>query len=133
MRPIFYPFWAGVAFSALTLVPLSASANDNATAPAPPRPPQEAVDACANLSDGATCTLSFHGQTIEGNCHQGPTGQDPLACVPPPPPEAIEACASLKEGATCTVTHHGHTMPGTCRNPPSGETGLACAPQPPRR
>jgi hypothetical protein len=131
MRPIFSTLWAGVALSALTLLPFAAIANDNAMAPPPP--PQEAIEACSSLSDGATCTVSFHGRTTEGKCHNGPTGQEPLACMPPPPPEAIEACANLSEGATCTVTHAGHTMQGTCRNLPSGEGPLACAPQPPKR
>jgi hypothetical protein len=129
MRPIFTKRYAGLTLSALLLLPVSASANDNSV---PPRPPQEAIDACANLSDGATCTVSFHGQTIQGKCHAGPSGREPLVCMPPPPPEAIEACASLSEGTACAVTHDGHTMQGTCRNSPSGEGPLACAPQPPQ-
>ncbi len=129
MRPIVTKLYAGLAFVALSSLPYSASANDNS---GPPRPPQEAIDACANLSDGATCTVFFYGQTIHGKCHRGPSGQTPLACMPPPPPEAVEACASLSEGSACTVTHDGHTMQGTCRNSPSGEGPLACATQPPQ-
>lgn len=46
-----------------------------------PAPPQEAVDACAGLSEGASC--SFTGRrndTINGQCFIPPTGD--LACRP---------------------------------------------------
>jgi len=129
MRPSFTKLYAGLALGAVSLLPITASANDPSR---PPRPPQEAIDACANLSSGATCTVPLHGQTIQGKCHMGPSGQAPLACMPPPPLEAVEACASVSEGSACTVTHDGHTMQGSCRNSPSGEGPLACATQPPQ-
>ncbi|HEX7498866.1 MAG TPA: hypothetical protein VF524_01030, partial [Polyangia bacterium] len=48
--------------------------------PPPPRPPQEAIDACANQKEGAVCALSFHGQSVEGTCANGPGGSELLAC-----------------------------------------------------
>jgi hypothetical protein len=108
------------------------AANDNGKAP-PPRPPREAVEACASSEEGAACTVSFHGQSISGKCRKGPDGEGPLACMLPPPPEAVEACASASEGAACTVTHHGRNLTGQCRYSPSGEAPLACVPPPPSR
>jgi hypothetical protein len=121
---------AGMALTAMTgLAAYQArAANDNGEAAGPPRPPQEAIDACANQKEGATCTVSFHGRSLQGTCVKGPEGQEPLACMPPPPPEAVEACANLSEGATCTVSRHGHTVDGTCRLSPSGAAPLACVP-----
>jgi hypothetical protein len=94
----------------------------------PRRPPQEAIDACANQQEGATCTMSFHGKTVQGACGKGPHGNETLACIPPPPPEAIEACAKLSEGAACTVWRNERNHEGTCRKPPSGSGPLACLP-----
>lgn len=52
--------------------------------PHPPRrpPPEEAFAACADLSEGASCRVSFHERTLEGTCRQGPEGTAPLACLP---------------------------------------------------
>jgi len=125
--------FASVALAAMTGFPArqALAANDHG---GPPGPPQEAIDACANQQEGATCMVSFHGQSVQGTCVKGPEGQEPLACMPPPPPEAVEACAKLSEGATCTVSHHGRDMEGKCRLSPSGKGPLACAPpHPPRR
>ena len=126
---------AGVALTAMTGLRQNQAhaANDNATPPPPPQPPQEAIDACANKTEGATCMLSFHGRSVQGTCGNGPGGHEPLACMPPPPPEAVEACAKLSEGATCTVSHHGRDMEGKCNNPPSGAGPLACMPPHPPR
>jgi len=97
------------------------------------QPPQEAMTACASLKDGATCTVSFHGHTVQGTCGKGPGGSETLACIPSPPSEAIEACANLTEDATCTVSHHGRDMEGKCKTPPSGSGQLACMPPHPSR
>jgi hypothetical protein len=96
-------------------------------------PPQEAISACTSLKDGATCTLSFHGNSVQGTCGKGPGGSETLACMPSPPPEAIEACANLTDDATCTVSHHGRDMEGKCKTPPSGSGQLACMPSHPPR
>jgi len=128
--------FASVALFAMTGPRLNRAhaANDNADPPPPLRPPQEAIDACANQKEGAACTLSFHGRSMQGTCAKEPGGHDTLACMPPPPPEAVEACANLSEGATCTVSHHGRDIQGKCRNSPSGPGPLACMPpHPPRR
>jgi hypothetical protein len=124
--------FASVTLAAMAGLPTkhALAANDNG---GPPAPPQEAIDSCANQSEGATCTLSFHGRSIEGTCAQGPGGNEPLACMPPPPPEAVEACVKLSEGATCTVSHHGRDMEGKCRLSPGGNGVLACAPPHPPR
>jgi hypothetical protein len=125
----------GLALLALTNVRAldARAANDNGDRPPPPHLPREAVEACAELQEGASCSVSRRGQTVSGKCHKGPDGQGPLACALPPPPEAVEACAELTEGATCTVAHHGRSLEGNCRNSPWGEGPLACVPPPPPR
>jgi len=73
-------FVAGVALSAL----LGFSSDEvRAADDQGPGPPQEAIDACANQSEGATCTVSFHGQSVQGKCVKGHDDQEPLACMPP--------------------------------------------------
>ena len=45
------------------------------------RPPQQAFDACRNLAQGASCTVSTpHGQ-LQGQCRQPPQQQQTV-CVP---------------------------------------------------
>jgi hypothetical protein len=105
--------------------------------PPPPGPPPEAFAACKELGDGAACTVSFHGEALDGTCHSGPDGKGPLACVPAdmppppppgPPPEAFAACKELSDGAACTVSFHGEALDGTCRSGPDGKGPLACVP-----
>ena len=51
-------------------------------------PPQEAIDACAKLRDGDTCSFTHHGHNVDGSCRTGPDGSGALACAPknmPPP------------------------------------------------
>jgi hypothetical protein len=55
-------------------------------APPPHKPPQEAFDACKSLTEGAACSVSFRGQTMNGTCRKGPHGESELACVPERPP-----------------------------------------------
>ena len=56
----------------------------------PPRhrgPPPEATAACQGLTEGQSCTVTFHDQQHAGTCRTGPEQQ--LACFPermPPPP-----------------------------------------------
>jgi hypothetical protein len=55
----------------------------------PPGPPPEAVAACASSKEGDSCTVTLHGESLSGTCRKGPSGQEPLACMPaggPPPP-----------------------------------------------
>jgi hypothetical protein len=108
------------------------AADDQGPGPAR-RPPQEAIDACANQTEGATCTVSFRGQSVQGKCVKGHDDQEPLACMPPrrPPQEAIDACANQQEGATCTMSFHGKTVQGACGKGPHGNETLACIPPPP--
>lgn len=49
----------------------------------PQGPPPEAIESCANLSEGDSC--SFTGRrddTVEGTCMSPPEGDDELACAP---------------------------------------------------
>jgi len=106
-----------------------------AQAPAPPAPPQEAVDACDGLETGATCTFQHHGHAVSGSCWAVPGGTT-VACAPlhlhfhyGPPPEALDACRGQQEGATCQFTApQGETLAGVCRSGPHGEPP-ACAPK----
>jgi hypothetical protein len=52
--------------------------------PAPPAPPQEAIDACAGLAAGDACTFTPADKTeaITGQCDAGPDGTGTLACRP---------------------------------------------------
>ncbi len=45
-------------------------------------PPQEAIDACAKLTAGASCSFGFDGRAHQGLCRRGPEGQGPVACAP---------------------------------------------------
>jgi len=105
-----------------------------AQAPAPPSPPQEAVDACAGREAGAACTFQHGDHSVAGICHAMPGGTA-VACGPMhfhlmygPPPEALEACKGQQEGAICQFTApRGETIAGVCRSGPHGEPA-ACAP-----
>lgn len=54
--------------------------------PHPPHrgPPPEALAACASSTAGASCSVTFNGQTLSGTCVAGPGGEA-LACLPPRP------------------------------------------------
>ena len=96
----------------------------------PGGPPAEALQACASLAVGATCSFTVDGRQLSGTCRTGPNGEA-AACMPDhphgPPPEAFQACSGLQEGAGCTVTLGQGQMEGTCRAGPDGGP-LACAP-----
>src|ERR1019366_1508874 len=92
---------ASVALAALLGFP---STKARAAGDREPGPPQEAIDACANQGDGATCPMSRHGRALQGICGKGMHGVETIACMPAPPPETIEACAKLNEGAACEVS-----------------------------
>jgi hypothetical protein len=98
-------------------------------------PPQEAIDACAELAADAACSFTHDGHAVTGTCKSGPDGDGPLACAPTPPPppqEAIDACAGAAAGDACSFTHDDHDIDGTCKAGPDGNGELACAPaQPP--
>lgn len=44
-------------------------------------PPQEALQACAELSFGDSCEFTHNGRTESGTCFQ-PESSKPLACKP---------------------------------------------------
>ncbi|MGA2447835.1 MAG: hypothetical protein ABTD50_04080 [Polyangiaceae bacterium] len=119
------PFLAATATFAPTL----------ARAQHPHGPPPEAYAACDSKAAGDACTMSMHGETVDGTCNMFPSDTR-LSCrpnhPPPVPRAALEACRDKKEGDACTVTFDGHTMDGTCENG-RGE-GLSCRPSgpPPR-
>jgi hypothetical protein len=96
------------------------------------KPPQEAFDACANLTADAACAFDIDGHHVDGTCRTGPDGNGPLACAPklrPPPPEAFDACASSTAGASCAFDIDGHHVDGTCRTGPAADDPLACVPE----
>jgi hypothetical protein len=103
-------------------------------------PPQEAIAACQTRAVGAACTVTLHGESLDGTCKTAPDGST-VACLPTkfegvggpgghhgPPPEAKAACTSKAKGESCSVTTpEGKTVTGTCDAPPQS-TELACRP-----
>ncbi|HEY4058467.1 MAG TPA: hypothetical protein VGM39_17765 [Kofleriaceae bacterium] len=76
---------------AATLLPLALATADDAPPPPPPGhhhhgPPPEALAACKEASEGATCSFSHRDHDITGTCSHGPDGKGPLACKPDHPP-----------------------------------------------
>ena len=63
-----------------------ASSSYPADAPARHRPPREAFDACKSRSEGAACSVTFDGHTMNGTCRKGPKGESELVCAPAHPP-----------------------------------------------
>ena len=59
---------------------------DELLPPPQPGPPPEAFSACAELEEGAPCTVQPGGKVIEGTCRSGPEEGAALACVPKGPP-----------------------------------------------
>ncbi|MFO0712734.1 MAG: hypothetical protein U0353_22975 [Sandaracinus sp.] len=135
---------SSLAFTALTLLAIPASAQDRGRPPPGHGPPPEALAACRGRSRGASCTVTPpDGRTVSGTC-DSPADDLPLACRPEggpggpggphadarrgPPPEAIAACRSRSAGASCSVTPPGgRALAGTCEMPPGSST-LACRP-----
>lgn len=116
-------------FAAAALAALGATAEEGGH----PAPPPEAIQACAGMSDGASCRIQFRDKSLDGICRAMPGGE--IACVPPhglhrgPPPEAIEACVAKESGAACSFELPDRTLSGNCRAP-EGKS-LACMPQRP--
>jgi len=44
-------------------------------------PPEEAIQACSSLSEGAACKSKMGDKEVEGTCQKHP-GSDKLACSP---------------------------------------------------
>ena len=92
-------------------------------------PPQGAVDACASLAAGDSCTMAGQGAmgTGSGVCSLGPASTGPLACAPQKDllPNGEQACAGLSAGATCTLGRRHETVSGTCVAPAAG-TATVC-------
>jgi hypothetical protein len=101
-------------------------------------PPQQAIDACKDQTEGSECSVEFRGRTIEGTCVAGPEADDPLACMPAggrppgPPPEAYDACEDADEGDACSVEVHDHTVTGTCLKDRRDDSLLVCVPDRPK-
>lgn len=53
----------------------------------PPRPPQEAIEACANKKADDACSFEGRDGTVEGRCFS-PDDARPLACRPDRPPRS---------------------------------------------
>ncbi len=47
-------------------------------------PPQEAIDACNGLDEGASCSFDHEGRSMTGTCAAGPEGEA-VSCRPPHP------------------------------------------------
>lgn len=45
-------------------------------------PPPQAIEACANQSEGAACSFTGRRGEVEGSCIAPPQDQDELACAP---------------------------------------------------
>ncbi len=98
-------------------------------------PPQEALDACLDLSENDACTVIIDDTSTDGVCMPGPRPDLPLACRPDreskkarrgPPPQAVDACADLAVDDTCSFEHRGQEVEGTCAVGRRDE--LACKP-----
>jgi hypothetical protein len=54
------------------------------------RPPEEAFTACANATEGDSCTVTIGDRTLTGSCHAVPPhikdDAGKLVCMPPRPP-----------------------------------------------
>jgi hypothetical protein len=103
-------------------------------------PPPEAIEACEGRSDGSSCSVAIHGDSLDGTCRVIPTGES--ACVPEgmgppmePPAEAFEACDGGREGDECTIVAPFGELDGECVAMP--DRRLVCAPDgmgpPPQR
>jgi hypothetical protein len=98
-------------------------------------PPPQAVAACADSTEGASCTFEGRRGTVEGTCSNRPHA-DGLVCAPEgrgrgrrgPPPQAIEACASSAQGASCSFEGFRGNVQGSCIDHPRVD-GLVCAPE----
>lgn len=53
-------------------------------------PPPEAVEACANQSEGATCQFTGRRGEVQRTCITPPNGEQTLACAPQDGPPADE-------------------------------------------
>jgi len=90
-------------------------------------PPQEAIDACSNLTKGDTCSFSHQRRgDVDGVCIEKRQGTG-LICRPNPPKEAIDACDGKAENDTCSFSGKRGTVSGTCFSPPERDA-LACKP-----
>ncbi|MCA2001729.1 MAG: hypothetical protein LDL51_07690, partial [Chloroflexi bacterium] len=113
--------------------------------------PQEALDACSNLKEGAACSFTLgNGNMVKGSCIVPPNSSE-LACAPQgmnqpnrqnqpngqnqspanqiPPRQAVDACANSALGAACSFNlQNGNTINGSCIIPPNSSE-LTCAPQ----
>ncbi|PRQ09667.1 hypothetical protein [Enhygromyxa salina] len=68
------------------LLTLLANAPGGSDGDHPPRPPREAVEACADRASGDACSFEGReGETVNGSCFT-PDADKPLACRPDHPP-----------------------------------------------
>jgi hypothetical protein len=67
--------------ASLFAVPALASADDTPDGGQQPWPHPQAIAACKDKSEGATCSFEGHHGTVTGACHKVPSGE--LACLHP--------------------------------------------------
>lgn len=136
------------AFSALFAAPLSVLAAPQGGGHHR-RPPVEALQACEDQEEQATCSFATDDETVEGVCMPGPRPDLPLACRPDrqsrpdresnadrgsqperrgPPPEALQACVSLDLDDSCAFSHRDRDVEGVCATARESDE-LVCRPE----
>ncbi|WP_020414479.1 hypothetical protein ACJJIP_01865 [Microbulbifer sp. VTAC004] len=63
------------------LIPIAMLAIASTATAQPRKPPQEAFDACNEMSEGDSCTVETPRGTLEGTCRIPPR-EEQLVCVP---------------------------------------------------
>ncbi|PRQ03674.1 hypothetical protein ENSA5_13670 [Enhygromyxa salina] len=70
----------------MLMLALGSGALEDPNGDGPPRPPPEAVEACADKASGDACSFAGReGDTVDGSCF-APDADKPLACRPDHPP-----------------------------------------------
>jgi len=103
-------------------------------------PPEEALEACANIDVGTPCSFtSSRGDSLSGTCTARPDDSSQVACRPDdwpgrdgrgrngPPEEALAACAMVASGDECSFEAPFGSVSGSCRTSRSGDA-LVCFP-----
>lgn len=105
-------------------------------------PPEEALEACADVDVGGSCSFtSRRGDSLSGTCTARPDDSSQVACRPDewpgregqgrdrrgPPEEALTACAAAESGEACSFEAPFGAFSGSCRTSRDGDA-LVCFP-----
>lgn len=91
------------AIAILLTVPLvlgaaATQANPGSERGGPHGPPPDAIEACAELSEGAACSFAGrHGDTLQGSCVVDERGSSGLACLPADAPDRKDSARNGDE------------------------------------